>query len=320
LTLVAADREDGGMPRAVVPRPAGDGGPEIELEYVTHGDPDGVPLLLINGFNSQLIAWPPTLLDAAVAAGFHVITFDNRDCGLSTRLDGLEVDVAAALHASRRGGEMPPVPYLLSDMAADAAGLLDVLGIDRVHVLGVSMGGMIAQTFAIEHPARTRSLISVMSFTGEWEYGSPTREAGAVLLTPPPRDRDAYIANSELTKVWQSRRWFDGAATRQRAAEAYDRAFYAEGAPRQLAAIYASGSRAEALAALTVPTLVIHGRDDTLIPPAGGQRTAELIPAASLLLLADMGHDLPEPLEPMIAGAITNHARLADARLADTRP
>jgi pimeloyl-ACP methyl ester carboxylesterase len=302
------------MPRTVVSRSAAREGPEIELEYLTHGDPSGTPLLLINGFNSQMIAWAPSLLEAAVVAGFYVITFDNRDCGLSTKFDGVTVDVAAALHASRRGGEMPPVPYLLSDMAADAAGLLDVLGIDRAHVLGVSMGGMIAQTFAIEHPARTRSLISVMSFTGEWEYGRPTREAGAVLLAPPPRDRDAYIANSELTKVWQSRRWFDAAATRQRAADAYDRAFYPDGAPRQLAAIYASGSRAEALAALTVPTLVIHGRDDTLIPPAGGQRTAELIPSASLLLLADMGHDVPTALEPTIVAAIAAHARLADTR------
>jgi pimeloyl-ACP methyl ester carboxylesterase len=302
------------MPRAVVPRPAGHGGPEIELEYATHGDPSGVPLLLINGFNSQLIAWAPTLLAAAVADGFHVITFDNRDCGLSTKFDGVTVDVAAALHASRRGGVMPQVPYLLSDMAADAAGLLAVLGIDRAHVLGVSMGGMIAQTFAIEHPARTRSLVSVMSFTGEWDYGRPTREAGAILLAPAPSDRDAYIANSELTKVWQSRRWFDATATRQRAADAYDRAFYPDGAPRQLAAIYASGSRAEALAALEVPTLVIHGRDDTLIPPAGGQRTAELIPSASLLLLADMGHDLPTALEPTIVAAIAAHARLADTR------
>jgi pimeloyl-ACP methyl ester carboxylesterase len=302
------------MPRAVVPRPAGDGGPEIELEYATHGDRSGVPLLLINGFNSQLIAWAPSLLAAAVAEGFHVITFDNRDCGMSTKFDGVTVDVAAALHASRRGGVMPPVPYRLSDMAADAAGLLDVLGIDRAHVLGVSMGGMIAQTFAIEHPARTRSLISVMSFTGEWDYGRPTREAGAVLLAPPPSDRDAYIANSEQTKVWQSRRWFDAAATRQRAAEAYDRAFCPDGGPRQLAAIYASGDRAEALAALTTPTLVIHGRDDTLIPPTGGQRTAELIPSASLLLLADMGHDLPTPLEPTIVAAIAAHAHLADTR------
>jgi pimeloyl-ACP methyl ester carboxylesterase len=302
------------MPRAVVPRPAVDGGPEIELEYVTHGDPAGVPLLMINGFNSQLIAWSPSLLEALVGAGFFVVTFDNRDCGLSTKLDGVDVDVRAALHATRHGGEMPPVPYRLSDMAADAVGLLDVLGVERAHVLGVSMGGMIAQTFAIEHPSRTRSLISVMSFSGEWEYGTPTREAGAVLLAAPPRDRDDFIANSERTRVWQSKRWFDAALTRRRAAAEYDRSFCPEGAPRQLAAIYASGSRADALASLRVPALVIHGRDDTLIPPTGGQRTAELIPSASFLLLADMGHDLPVPLEPTIVSAITNHARLTDAR------
>lgn len=295
------------MPRAAV-------GSEIELEYVTHGNPAGLPLLLVNGFTSQLISWSPALLAAAVDAGFYVITFDNRDCGLSTKLDGVTVDVGAALKASRHGGAMPPVPYLLRDMAADAVGLLDVLGVESAHVLGVSMGGMIAQTIAIEHPRRTRSLISVMSFTGEWEYGSPTREAGAVLLAPPPADRDAFIANSELARVWHSKRWYDAVATRQRAAAAFDRSFYPEGGPRQLAAIYASGSRAEALTALTAPTLVIHGRDDTLIPPTGGQRTAELIPAASLLLLADMGHDLPAPLEATILGAVIAHARLAETR------
>jgi pimeloyl-ACP methyl ester carboxylesterase len=298
------------MPRAVVPHPTGD----IELEYVTHGDPAAVPLLLINGFASQLITWTPSLLAAAVDAGFFVITFDNRDCGLSTKLDGVTVDVRAAMKSARHGTPMPPVPYTLSDMAADAIGLLDVLGVERAHVLGVSMGGMIAQTLALEHPARTRSLISVMSFTGEWEFGSPTPEAGAVLLAPPSSDRDAYIANSELTKVWQSKRWYDADVTRQRAAAAFDRSPYAEGGPRQLAAIYASGSRAEALASLTAPTLVVHGRDDTLIPPSGGQRTAELVPSASLLLLADMGHDLPAPLEPTIVAAVAAHAHLADSQ------
>ncbi len=285
----------------------------IELEYVTHGEPDGVPLLLINGFDTQLISWSPSLLAGLVAAGFRVVTFDNRDCGLSTHLTGQDVDVRATLQASRRGTPLPPVPYTLSDMAGDAVGLLDVLGIERAHVLGTSLGGMVAQTVAIEHPARTRSLISVMSSTGEWEYGSATREASAVLLAPPATERAAAIDASVLAEVWQSKRWFDAELNRAKAAAAFDRAPPAGGAPRQLTALYASGSRADALRRLAVPTLVIHGRDDTLIPPDGGQRTAELVNGASLLLLADMGHDLPVPLEPFLVAAIGEHARLADA-------
>ena len=205
------------------------------------------------------------------------------------------------------------MPYTLSDMAADAVGLLDQLGIDRAHVLGTSLGGMVAQTVAIEHAARTRSLISVMSSTGEWEYGSATREAGAVLLAAPATERAAAIEASVLSEVWQSKRWFDPDLTRAKSAAAFDRAPPTDGAPRQLTALYASGSRADALRHLDVPTLVIHGRDDTLIPPDGGQRTAELVAGASLLLLADMGHDLPVPLEPLLIAAIREHTRLADA-------
>lgn len=297
------------MPRAS----AAANGRQIELEFATFGADDGVPLLLINGFNGQLIGWSPSFVEALVQSGFRVIVFDNRDCGLSTKFDGVAVDVAGALRASRAGTEGPPVPYLLSDMAADAVTVLDAAGVGTAHVLGVSMGGMIAQTVAIEHGARVRSLISVMSSTGEWEYGSPTPEASKVLLARPPSDRNAFIEASVLTEVWQSKRWFDGDASRARAAEAFDRSFYPEGGPRQLAAIYAGGSRADLLRSLRVPTLVIHGRDDTLIPPAGGKRTAELIPTATLLLLADMGHDLPVPLEPIIVAAITAHATLADS-------
>jgi pimeloyl-ACP methyl ester carboxylesterase len=143
-----------------------------------------------------------------------------------------------------------------------------------------------------------------MSMTGEPEYGSPAPEAAAVLLTPPPTDREAYLERSASTAVWCSKRYFDGGAARDDAARAYDRHFYPEGAPRQLAAIYASGSRAAGLAGLTLPTLVIHGRDDTLIAPSGGQRTADLVPTASLLMVADMGHDLPEPLWPLLVGAM----------------
>ncbi|MFM8856986.1 MAG: alpha/beta fold hydrolase [Actinomycetota bacterium] len=277
------------------------------------GSPLDPPMLLVMGFTAQMIVWPDPFCTRLVDRGFHVIRFDNRDCGLSSKLDGVSVDPNAVMHARLSGTELPPVPYTLSDMASDAIGLLDHLGIGAAHIVGASMGGMIAQTMAIEHPQRVRSLTSIMSMTGELEYGSPTPEAGEVLLAEPPADRQAYIDSSVNARVWQSRRYFDEKRVREDAARGYDRSFYPEGAARQLAAIYASGSRADGLSELRVPTLVVHGTDDTLLQPDGGRRTAELVPGSSLLMLADMGHDLPEPLQPMITGAIAEHAVLADA-------
>ncbi len=292
------------MPRTAVPT-------GVELEYETFGSASDPTLLLVMGFTAQLIAWDTGFCERFVDAGFHVVRFDNRDCGLSTRFDGQRVDAQAVMAAHRSGGELPEVPYTLSDMAADAVGLLDALGVDRAHVLGASMGGMIVQTMAIEHPERLHSVVSVMSAPGDLSVGKPTPEALAALLAPPPSDRDAYIDAAERSLIWASQRYGDAARLRRNAALAYDRAFYPEGATRQLAAIYASGDRSGALGQVTVPTLVLHGRDDTLIAPDGGERTAELIPGAHLLMLADMGHDLPEPLWPLIVAAATEHARLA---------
>ena len=293
------------MPRATI---ASASPATVELEYDTFGSPDDPALLLVMGFTAQLIAWDTAFCEQLAGRGFHVIRFDNRDCGLSTHLDGQVVDPMAVMSARLSGDEIPEVPYTLSDMAADAVGLLDHLGIDRAHVLGASMGGMIAQTMAIEHPERCLTLISVMSSTGDPRAGQPTPEALAVLLSPPPTEREAYVATADRIAVFTSKKYFDAAKARERAAAAYDRAFYPEGASRQLAAIYASGDRADALAKVEVPTLVIHGRDDTLITPSGGTLTAEAIPEASLLLLAHMGHDLPEPLWPVIVDAIASHA------------
>ena len=284
----------------------------LELEYETIGSPDGVPLLLVMGFTAQMTLWPGAFCERLADAGHLVIRYDNRDCGLSTKLDGVEVDVPAVMAAAAGGQPMPPVPYTLSDMAADAVGLLDHLGIESAHVLGASMGGMIVQTIAIEHPGRVRSLTSVMSTTGEREYGQADPEVLAVLLAPPVAEREAYIARSLNTQVWHSKKYRDAAKTQADAARSYDRSFYPEGAPRQLAAIMASGSRADGLASVRTPTLVIHGRDDTLIVPSGGERTAELVDGAHLLLVADMGHDLPEPLWPLIVGAVTTHTTIAD--------
>lgn len=277
----------------------------IEIEYDTFGSPNDPALLLIMGFGAQMVTWEPDLCNLLAASGLFVIRFDNRDCGLSTHLDGVEVNVDEVIRAALLQEPLPPVPYTLSDMAADAVGLLDHLGVERAHILGASMGGMIAQVFAIEHPQRTLSLISVMSVTGEPEYGQSTPEALEALLTPPPTDREGYIKYSPTWQVFHSKKYRSDENSYAAAARDYDRMFYPQGAPRQLAAIYATGSRAEALQKLNVPTLVIHGVDDTLLTPSGGQRTAELIPNAKLLMIEDMGHDLPRPLWPTFVSAVT---------------
>ena len=294
------------MPRALVST-------GIELEYDTFGSPDNPALLLVMGFTAQMISWEEEFCRLLADGGLHVIRFDNRDCGLSTKLDGVEVDSAAAMAAAFGGGEMPAVPYTLSDMAADAVGLLDVLGIEKAHIMGASMGGMIVQTIAIEHPHRCHSMTSVMSTVGDINYGQAAPEAMTALLAPPPASRDEYIASAPNWMTWHSKKYRDEARTKEQAAIGYDRSFYPEGSPRQLAAIMASGDRSARLAELAVPTLVIHGRDDTLITPSGGLRTAELIPGAHLLFMADMGHDMPQPLWPVLTDAIISHTRAAVA-------
>jgi pimeloyl-ACP methyl ester carboxylesterase len=287
----------------------------IELEYATYGDPADPPLLLVCGYLAQLITWPHEFCEGLAARGRFVIAYDNRDCGLSTKLADQTVDLAA-INAAAAAGDLERVralaPYTLADMAGDGVGLLDALGIDRAHVLGASMGGMIAQEMAIHHPDRVRSLISVMSTTGEPGYGESTPEAHAVIRGARPTTREAAIAFGERTLVWHSRRWPGLELERRLAAESFDRDHSPGIAERQLAAMLASGSRADGLRALRVPTLVIHGRDDTLIGPSGGERTAELVPGARLLMLDDMGHDRPEPLWPVLWDAIVAHTDAAE--------
>ena len=299
------------MPRALVNAQSS---PPIEVEYETFGNAADPALLLVVGFTAQLTMWPVQFCEMLAAQGLQVIVFDNRDCGLSTKLDGVTVDVEQVMMAAltEQPHLLPPVPYTLSDMAADAVGLLDHLGIETAHVAGASMGGMIAQTIAIEHPHRTRSLVSIMSTPGDPDVSTPTPEAASALLDPPPTERAAFIENSVRSLVWQSKRYADADRVRTQAGLDFDRSFYPEGSARQLAAIYASGSRAPLLPALRTPTLVIHGHDDTLFPVAAAERTASLIDAAHLLILSDMGHDLPEPQWPLVTGVIAAHAALAD--------
>ncbi len=288
------------MPRVTLPT-------GIELEYETFGSDNDPTLLLVMGLGAQLIHWDTGLCELLAAEGYRVVRYDNRDAGLSTHLDGQAADPMAVMAAISSGGPVPEVAYRLTDMAADAIGLLDHLGVDRAHIVGASMGGMIVQTMAIEHPDRVASMVSVMSMPGDPSVGQPSPEAMAVLLRTPPADRDAYIEGSADAAVFASKKYVDLERMRQFAAAAFDRAFYPEGSARQLAGIWASGDRSEQLREVRVPTLVIHGRDDTLITLSGAERTAELIPGADLLVLADMGHDLPEPLWPKIVSAISSH-------------
>jgi pimeloyl-ACP methyl ester carboxylesterase len=277
----------------------------IELCYETFGDPTGEPLLLVVGLGAQMTSWPVELCEALVDRGFHVVRFDNRDVGRSSKIEGAHTDFLPTFLAAAQG-EPVDVPYRLTDMAADAVGLLEVLGIDSAHVVGASMGGMIAQTIAIEHPDRVRSLISIMSTTGEREVGQPTAEATQQLLKPPPTTRDEAVESGvQARKVIGSPDHFDEDLARRLAGEAYDRCWYPAGTARQLLAIVASGDRAEGLRGLAVPTLVVHGDVDPLVTPSGGERTAELVPDATLLVVEGMAHDLPAAHVPAIVEAIT---------------
>ncbi len=280
----------------------------IELEYDTFGDKKNPALVLIMGFGAQMVAWDEGFAQMLADRGFFVVRFDNRDVGLSTKLDGVKVDANGVVSAALLEQPLPPVPYTLSDMAQDVVGLLDHLNIDKAHILGASMGGMIAQVFAIEHPQRTASLISVMSMPGEPETMQSTPEAMTALMSIPPSDRAGFIEHSLVYQAFQSKKHRSDAISREKAARDYDRSFYPEGSPRQMAAIYASGRRTEALAALKVRTLVLHGTDDTLISPNAAKRTAEIIPGAELVILDDMGHDVPEPLWPQVVDLIARFA------------
>jgi pimeloyl-ACP methyl ester carboxylesterase len=290
----------------------------ITLEYERSGPADGAPLLLIHGVGAQLVRWPKSLCDALATAGFHLIRFDNRDVGLSTHMDGADVPDFAAMQAAVTHGETPDLPYTLTDMAADAAGLLDALGIAQAHVLGVSLGGMIAQVLAIDHPDRVRSLAIVMSQTGHSALppSDPTALAALASPAPDPRvDEDEYLAHSiALNQMLGSPAYpADEAALADFARAAAARAYDPAGAGRQLAAARGGPDRRAALRQLDMPTLVIHGADDPLVKLAGGQDIAAHIPKAWLLTIHGMGHDLPDELADILASAVGANTRRAKA-------
>jgi pimeloyl-ACP methyl ester carboxylesterase len=284
----------------------------VSVAYETFGAPGDPPVLLVMGFGAQMIAWHEDFCAMLAGRGRYVIRYDNRDCGLSTRFDDHPVDMGRFI-AAVSSGDIPAaramVPYSLQDMAGDGMGLLTALEIERAHVVGSSMGGMIAQAMAVTHPARVLTLTSMMSSTGEPEYGQSAPEARQALFAPRPSDRAGYIAASERELAWSSRRYANAGVIRELAARSYDRAYYPAGTGRQLGAMILAGSRADTLRNLDVPTLVIHGLDDTLIDPSGGRRTAELIPGARLLLIPDMGHDRPRELWETLCDAIEAHTR-----------
>ncbi|MDQ3729565.1 MAG: alpha/beta fold hydrolase [Actinomycetota bacterium] len=282
---------------------------ELELCWQQFGRDGDPPLLMIMGLGAQMILWPDELCALIAAKGFRVIRFDNRDAGRSTILhDSPSASIPQALE-----GEVPPGAYLLSDMTGDVAGLLDALEIDAAHVVGASLGGMIAQTLAIEHPERVLSLASIMSTTGDPEVGRPTPAGLQGLTTVPPQDRAGYVeALIGARRLIGSPGFaFDEERSRRLAGLGWDRGYNPKGTVRQTLAIIASGDRTERLAQITVPTVVIHGSEDPLIDVSGGRATAAAIPGAQLVVIEGMGHDFPAGVWAKVAGEIVENARRA---------
>lgn len=253
---------------------------EVELYYETFGSPDDPTLVLVNGLGSQCINFDAVWCELFVAEGYQVVRFDNRDTGLSSKLDG--------------------ATYTLSDMAGDVVAVLDAVGVQRAHVMGLSMGGAIVQRLAIEHPDRLLSMTSAMSSTGEPDHGRSSPEALAVLLAPPATSREEHVERHLAAQyVYGSDpAWLDADDIRARAGAAYDRCFHPAGIGRQMNAVITDASRVDALRALDLPVLVLHGSRDTLIDPSGGRRTAELIPGARYEEVEGMGHDYPPAVWP----------------------
>jgi len=280
----------------------------IELCHESFGDPADPPLLLIMGLGMQMVAWHDEFCAQLAARGFHVVRFDNRDAGRSTYLDFPPPTIRQL--ATRR---FRPEQYTIEDMAADTAGLIDALGLGPVHVVGASMGGMIAQMLAARHPDRVRSLVSIMSNTGSRFAGQPDPKLLSVLLSPSPRERDAFIDHSvRIFELIGSRDLgIDVEEIREQAARSYERGHNPAGTARQLGAILKSGNRTRALRGIRVPTTVIHGTRDRLVKPSGGRATARAIRDARFVMLEGMGHDLPRIYWDRIIEAIAANAKRA---------
>jgi len=290
----------------------------ITIEYESLGDPAAPPILLIMGLGMQLVAWPDALCQGLVERGFRVVRFDNRDCGLSSRIRvGRQPSLAAALTAAWL--RLPVrTPYTLEDMAADAIALLDALGVARAHVVGLSMGGMIAQIVAARYPDRVRSLTSIMSSSGRRKVSRPRAEAKRALLSKPadPADPDSVVEHlvGVFGVIGSPGFPTDRDALREQVRRTVRRSYDPAGVARQLVAIIASGDRRRLLQKITAPTLVIHGAEDPLVPVEAGRDTARHIRGATLKVIDGMGHDLPPGLQPILVEAIAAHCCEADTR------
>lgn len=286
----------------------------IALEYEDYGEENAPPILLVMGLGAQLTLWPMELVEALVERGFRVIRYDNRDIGLSQKFDGAKAPGFVRHVLMKRFGFNPKTPYTLGDMAEDGVGLLDALGIERAHIVGASMGGMIAQHIAFSHPDKVLSLTSIMSTTGNPKL-PPAQKEAITVLTKRPASMEEKVLVEHGMKIGRTigSPGYPADEERLRANTTANvrRSVYPAGMPRQLAAIIADGCRRARLAGVTAPTLVIHGEADPLVPLAGGQDTAAHIPGAHLKTIPGMGHDLPLGLVEEIADAITAHARAA---------
>ncbi|MDP4641270.1 MAG: alpha/beta fold hydrolase [Pseudomonadales bacterium] len=281
----------------------------ISIEYETFGNPADRPLLLIMGLGAQLTRWPEAFCQLLAARGQYVVRFDNRDVGLSQKFDAAGVPNMAQIFAQAMAGESVSAAYNLSDMASDAAGLLDALGITAAHVCGASMGGMIAQVMALEHGARVKSLTSIMSTTGNPTLPSATPAASAALMSAAGTKLEEVLARAVTVARATGGSAFPvtDAEIRQRAQADFERSFYPVGVARHMAAIAATGNRKPRLQTLVMPTLVLHGKDDPLVPLTGGIDTHEAISGSILKVFEGMGHNLPEPLWPELVLAISDH-------------
>ena len=287
----------------------------VDLCYEIFGAADAEPMLLIMGLGAQMILWDDEFCRELAARGFRVIRFDNRDIGQSSKMTGGKPLKPLELLKLRFLKIPVAAPYKLGDMANDVIGLMDVLHIKSAHLVGASMGGMIAQEIAISYPQRVRSLTSIMSTTGNPKIPPPTREASAMLMAPPPATKEEFF--TRFAQTWKVLRVghfpLDEAKDRERAERIFARGLNPAGVGRQLRAILASGNRKERLGAVKAPTLVIHGTVDPLVRPEGGKDTAASIPGAKLMLVEGMGHALPIPMWPQIIDAIDKHAHGAKA-------
>ena len=287
---------------------------DVELAYETFGARSHPPLLLVMGLGTQMLGWRAQFCEQLSERGFFVVRYDNRDVGRSTKFASHRPPTAAQLLRRDRKA----AAYSLADMADDGIGLLDCLGLGSAHIVGASMGGMIAQTIAFRHPDRVLSLVSIMSNTGARWSGQPSLSLYGTLLRRAPRDREGYIEHQMKVFAKTGSPGFprDEADLRQLATMSFARGHDPAGSGRQLAAIIAAPDRTKDLATIRVPTLVIHGDKDKLIAPSGGRATAKAIPGARLMMIAGMGHDLPRPVWPRIIGAIADSAALAQQRAA----